>query len=75
MPQENRTHTKSTVSENTEPEIAWHNLRTVCKINNDSQRYHALILRTCECVTSHGKWDFDEINTMDPEMGRLVRII
>lgn len=66
---------RSTVNENIEPEIAWHNLRAVVRKIMIPKDIHALILRTCEYITSHGKWDFDEINVKDPEMGRLALII
>lgn len=72
MIQEDRTHTSSTVKEKTEPEIAWHNLRVVVSKIMIPKDVHAPILRTCDYVTLHRKWDLDKIKVKDPEMGRLT---
>lgn len=55
-----------------EPELAWHNLRTVGIKVMILKDVHAPILRTCEHVTLRGKWNFDKIKVKDPEMGRLA---
>ena len=63
--------TSSRVNKSIEPERAQSNWRAVVGKIIVPKDIHALILRTCEYVTFHGKRDFaDVIQVKDPEMER-----